>query len=253
MDHQPEVRPELALGNRYIAAWGEINARIQGRDNIILTFVIVAVAIIGAALSSDNPVLALYLPLAVPWMALILTQLWTAHDLLIGLLSRHLGDVARDSGPIKVWDWHTGDRYLVQILLRRSFMYGAHVLAVWLLCVLALYTSNELSKRIQEPVPSTTLNLQLPKVVISRTQVERKGVAKVEDTLSAVPDTATVSLVKHEQVRELPREWRQVWWLSVFVGGVAAVQTLIIFYLRIRGVRKAAEGHSRIIRTWPNA
>ena len=50
MDHQQEVRPELALGNRYIAAWGEINARILLRDQIMLNFILVSVTAIGISL-----------------------------------------------------------------------------------------------------------------------------------------------------------------------------------------------------------
>lgn len=90
----PKILGSLALGNRYIAAWGEISARIQARDRIILTFVTVAFTIFGFGLV--NPKSA-SIAVIVPYLAIIVTELVVTHTYMIGLISMHLGDITRAS------------------------------------------------------------------------------------------------------------------------------------------------------------
>lgn len=100
-----KARPELALGNRYIAAWGEINARITARDHVIQNFMTLTFAVLAAVLISKDKVLAELLPLVVASIALITTFIFVAHEFLIGLLSAHLIEIAKANGGVPKWGW----------------------------------------------------------------------------------------------------------------------------------------------------
>jgi hypothetical protein len=64
--------------------------------------------------------------------------MFASHDLLIGLLSAHLGDIARTGGKVPEWDWHVGTKYVGVIWRKRIPMYVAHACIVLLFSVFAL-------------------------------------------------------------------------------------------------------------------
>lgn len=129
----------LRLDARYISAWNEINARIAGRDRISLAFVTICVSLLAAGfVVSGEPIIGKFVWLLIPFVAMVVTEMFASHDLLIGLLSAHLGDVAKAAGKVPEWDWHVGSKYVGRIWRKRLPMYIAHVLSVLLFSVFAL-------------------------------------------------------------------------------------------------------------------
>ncbi|MBL8763064.1 MAG: hypothetical protein JNM07_02195 [Phycisphaerae bacterium] len=80
----PHVEADyLPLASRYTAAWAELNARITARQNVILLFVPVVTAVLGAITS---PMVRWELALAVPVFSVLIFSLVLMHELNIGSL-----------------------------------------------------------------------------------------------------------------------------------------------------------------------
>ena len=108
----------VPLEARYAAAWDEIHARVEARQNIRIQFAVVAVGSAVAALSgvSRSDWLAAWtfgLALAMPFLTWAFA-LWTRHaDLTIGLLSRYCGaceSLGDETNTLGLPGWNRSDQ-----------------------------------------------------------------------------------------------------------------------------------------------
>ena len=81
-----QVDPSL----QFAAAWQEISARIQSRDGILGTFIILSASIVGLALSKRDLSITV---VAIGYASLAMTLLNGHHDIIIGQLARFQADM----------------------------------------------------------------------------------------------------------------------------------------------------------------
>ena len=117
-------RPEsVEVGQRYAAAWAEINARLVSRQNVQIGFIAASWAIIGATLArwAETPTAFDWLGLLLPLLAWAFA-LWSCnHDAMIGLLSSFCGaneDWNNSDLEKKRPAWHSGSQNLMESGLR---------------------------------------------------------------------------------------------------------------------------------------
>jgi len=82
------VEPEVAVATRYAGAWNEINARLQSRQRVLVTYATIALPTVSLAVAeSIKADWFAWLTLSLPALGLVFS-LWVCHnDLIIGLLS----------------------------------------------------------------------------------------------------------------------------------------------------------------------
>lgn len=106
---------QVPIANRYNGAWAEINARLQSRQNVNITFTTIAVAAIAAMWSERSYYDAVYFFLPLYGLA---ATFWICHnDLIIGLLSKYCAECEKNHANNTIPAWHTPQQGWIEVAL----------------------------------------------------------------------------------------------------------------------------------------
>ena len=117
----------LDANSKFLGAWGEISARVQARENVILVFIAYTSIAVGLSLS-DEAFVNLTLPIG--YVALATAFLSRHHDLVIGILRRYQHDISRLNSDERGTPEYTSLGYLGKAVRERSKREYAQVLFV---------------------------------------------------------------------------------------------------------------------------
>lgn len=112
---------------KYLGAWGEISARLQAREHVLLTFIAFTAVAVGLSLS-DRAFVNLTLPIG--YAALATAFLSRHHDLVIGNLRRYQHDISRINNDELGTPEYTSPGYLGRSVRERSKREYAQVLFI---------------------------------------------------------------------------------------------------------------------------
>jgi len=107
----------LEPNTKYLAAWGEISARLQSREHVLLFFIAFTAVAVGLSLSSDAFV---NFTLPIGYTALATALLSRHHDLVISNLRRFQYDISRLDIDEKGTPEYTSLGYLGRAIKERS-------------------------------------------------------------------------------------------------------------------------------------
>jgi hypothetical protein len=116
----------IDANTKYLAAWGEISARLQAREHVLSLFI--AFAAVSVALSLSEGLLNFSLPIG--YVALATAFLSRHHDLVIGNLRRFQHDISRLNLDEKGTPEYTTMGYLGRAIQERSKREYAQVLFI---------------------------------------------------------------------------------------------------------------------------
>ncbi len=119
----------LEPDTKYLAAWGEISARLQSRERVLLFFIAFTAVAIGLSLSNDAFV---NFTLPIGYTALATAFLSRHHDLVIGNLRRFQYDISRLDIDEKGTPEYTSLGYLGRAIKERSKREYAQLLFITL-------------------------------------------------------------------------------------------------------------------------
>lgn len=133
----------LDANTKYSSAWNEINARIQARDRVFLTFISLTAVLIGITLS--NRELA-FTAISVGYVALATSLLILQHDLIISHLANFQRDIVKQDKNKQIPDWMS-EEYIKKRFSVHYIRTAAHCLFIIFLTFTSLsIASNSLSK-----------------------------------------------------------------------------------------------------------
>ena len=117
----------LDANTKYLAAWGEISARLQAREHVSLLFIAFTALAVGLSLSGDS---FMNFTLPIGYVALATAFLSRHHDLVIGNLRRFQHDISRLNTDEHGIPEYTTTGYLGRAILERSKREYAQVLFI---------------------------------------------------------------------------------------------------------------------------
>ena len=82
----------IDANTKYLATWGEISARVQAREHVLLLFIAFTAVAVALSLSGEG---LLNFSLPIGYVALATAFLSRHHDLVIGNLRRFQYDISR--------------------------------------------------------------------------------------------------------------------------------------------------------------
>ncbi len=136
---------------RYLGAWGEISARLQTRDRVLLSFITLTAVLIGLSLSRIELSIS---AVAVGYIALATALLNRHNDIIITQLAKYQRSlVADDSANKDLPDWHARD-HRGRSLLARSTRDIAQILFIVFGAVPSIYIAG---KDLSGPFDFTTV------------------------------------------------------------------------------------------------
>ena len=169
----------LDANTKYLGAWGEISARIQAREIVLLVFVAFTAVAVGLSFSDERFV---NLTLPIGYAALATAFLSRHHDLVIGILRRYQHEISRLSGDEMGIPEYTSLGYLGRAVKERSKREYAQVLfIVFGGCASIFPASRELAAPLAMPAMlwyGSILCSLLAIIVALKTQHDRKEWAK---------------------------------------------------------------------------
>jgi nitrate/nitrite transporter NarK len=117
----------IDANTKYLAAWGEISARVQAREHVLLLFIAFTAVAVALSLSSEG---LLNFSLPIGYVALATAFLSRHHDLVIGNLRRFQHDISRVNPDEKGTPEYTTMGYLGRAIQERSKREYAQVLFI---------------------------------------------------------------------------------------------------------------------------
>jgi hypothetical protein len=107
----------LEANTKYLAAWGEISARLQAREHVLLSFILFTSVAVGLSLSSAS---LENFTLPIGYSALAAAFLSRHHDLVIGNLRRFQHEISRRGIDEEGTPEYTSPGYLGRAIQERS-------------------------------------------------------------------------------------------------------------------------------------
>ena len=107
----------LDANTKFLGAWGEVSARVQAREHVLLVFVVFTAVAAGLSFS-DEAFVNLTLPIG--YVALATAFLSRHHDLIIGILRRYQHEISRLNNDEKGTPEYTSLGYLGRAVQERS-------------------------------------------------------------------------------------------------------------------------------------
>jgi hypothetical protein len=141
----------LDANTKYIAAWGEISARLQSREHVLLLFIAFTAVSVGLAFSSDA---FMDCTLPIGYAALATSFLSRHHDLIIGNLRRFQHDIARLDIDERGTPEYTSLGYLGRAIKERSKREYAQLLFIVLGGCASFYPATKI---LSSPFALTTV------------------------------------------------------------------------------------------------
>lgn len=117
----------LDANTKYLGAWGEISARLQAREHILLLFIAFTALAVGLSLSGDG---FIDFTLPIGYVALATAFLSRHHDLIIGNLRRFQNEISRHNVDETGTPEYTALGYLGRALQERSKREYAQLLVI---------------------------------------------------------------------------------------------------------------------------
>jgi hypothetical protein len=169
----------LDANTKYLAASGEISARIQAREHVLLVFVAYTTLAVGLSFSNDA---FRNLTLSIGYVALAAAFLSRHHDRVIGILRSYQHEISRLNSDEKGTPDYTSMGYLGRAVKERSKREYAQVLFIVLGGCASFYPAgaefaSPLSMAASLWYGSIVCSL-LAIIVALKTQHDRKGWAK---------------------------------------------------------------------------
>ena len=117
----------LDASAKYLAAWGEISARLQAREHVLLLFIVFVAGAVALSLTSDG---LLNSTLPIGYVALATAFLSRHHDLVIGNLRRFQHEISRFDTDENGTPEYTTPGFLGRAVKERSKREYAQVLII---------------------------------------------------------------------------------------------------------------------------
>jgi hypothetical protein len=150
---------------RYLGAWGELNARLQMRDqalwNLITACFVLMGLVVGTAEQLDRPRLYAWLA-AIPWLTVVMSFTLLHHDHIVTALVRCMREVTRRHDDTRTgWFWPDYAPYGDAVRARLWFHLG-HTVSVLVFSTIAVTAAWPHRTR----VPGLTLLLALATLAV---------------------------------------------------------------------------------------
>jgi len=121
------------------SAWSEISARIQTREHVFLTFIVLTATLVGLALSKND---LAFVGVSVGYVSLATAILCRHHDLIIGQLGKYQRKLyTADTEHPNIPNWQA-DPFLKDVKGARSIRDWAQILFIVLGTIPALYIAK---------------------------------------------------------------------------------------------------------------